>query len=667
MIGNVIRGIMEPTPPGAGPLSPDFAGLDPDLMQDFVSTLERGRDVIDEQSERIRQLLVRAEVSMSGLQPIRQISGWIDDELPGLRRRVEIARATNALPSWGRGSPLIAFDESAYRPPGESRRQGTELAARLMDIGPVGFWTHHADSDDYAKVLRELDGNKNDADFTAAFFAALGTEGALKLPTLFRENLHTANLRATAAPPDPDDPLTRTLSQAFGSAVTGGSQVPGFAKIKAAVQSPDPADRLGAELLLSAGEFPAEWLAGVASAWGMANPRKVSTGLMYALGNNPSAARLAVEKVTGPYTKNQQKLKEYLKKLNEHAGGLYMSHDSRSDAFGRMLAAASGAYDERDGEHSKEAAAFAFAVMTTMGDVKLGEKTRVHMAEIAGAYTTEITEGATLGDGNMTEASTLKPTTSALGLTSAFTLSPKDTYRFFKTFADTDENLTPFQEAMGRFSQRLIDDTLATVKQGGNVEPLEQALNALGNVRGFEMAAAEKVRGTMDVADAQAQKLQSFVIGSTLGVTGLGVPGMTGQLIWLALGTGFSGKDAFLPEDQKRVDKLNKADGNATLGRQHALAQTLLANGFAPEVTPAEYQATCPPGVAIADDEGNLRPFPELLKQGDKGLVAFEKWADANGMGSDDKLSVGRLSDRMTNWFEGGNGRGRERAIAFDS
>ncbi|WP_326640411.1 hypothetical protein OG884_36195 [Streptosporangium sp. NBC_01755] len=659
---------MEPTSPGTGPLSPDFAGIDPGLMQSFIPALERGRDVIGEQSERIRQLLVAAEVSASGLQPIKQIEGWIDDELPGLRQRHSTIRESDRFALWLPGAGPIAYDESRSRTAEESRKQGTTLGERLLAIGPVGFWSHHANVEKYVKVLAELDANKNDADFTAAFFAALGTEVALNLPVLLRESVHTEPFRGVASPPDPDEPMLRTLSQAFGSAVMGGARVPGFAKIKTAVQSANPSDRGAADLLLTTGEFPTEWLAGVASAWGgLADPRKITPGLLYALGNNPAAARLAVEKVTGAYTKDQSKLKEFLKKLNEHAGGRYAGGAQKADAFGRMLAAASGAYDEQDGRHSKEAAAFAFAVMTTLDEVRIGEAARVHMAEIAGAYTTEITEGANIGDANMTDSSALKPTTSALGLKSAFTLSPGDTYAFMKVFADTDENLAPFEEGMGRFSQRLIADTLATTKQGRDTDSLEQALDALGNVRGFEMAAAEKVRGTMDVADAQAQKLNSFAIGATLGVTGLGVPGMAGQLTWLALGTGFSGKDAFLSEDQKRVDKLDKADGNATLGRQHALAQTLIANGFAPKVTPAEYQATCPPGVAIADDEGNLRPFPDLLKQGDKGLVAFEKWADANGMGGRDRFSVGNLSSRMANWFEGGNGRGRQRALVFDN
>ncbi|MFC4060609.1 hypothetical protein ACFOWE_20085 [Planomonospora corallina] len=638
-------------------------------MLEFVSALERGRDVIGEQSERIRQLLAAAQVPASGLRPIAEIAGWIDGELPGLRRRQEIARATNALPTWGVRSPLVAFDEGAYRSPADSRKQGTELGKRLAELGPAGLWNGPADSDRYARVVEDLEKNKHDAEFTAAFFAALGVQGTLGLPVLLREGVHTKRQAGTHAPADPDETLLRTVSQAFGSAVTAGAHVPGFAKVRDAVRDAGAAGpsekRLGAELLLTAGEFPAEWLAGLASAWGMADPRKVPAGLMYALGNNPAAARLAIGKVTGSFTKDQKKLAEYLKAFNGQVlNGPF--EDARADAFGRMLAAAAGAYDEQDGAHSGEAAAFAFTVMTAFGDLKVPEKARVHLSEIAGAYVTEITEGANIGDGNMTEPSALKPTTSALGLRSAFTLNPQDTYTFLKTFADTDENLTPFEEGIGRFSQKLIAENLGTTKQSRETGSLEQALIALGNVRGFEVAAAEKVRGELDALDEQAKKLQGFALDLGLGVGGLGFEKAAGQLAWLALSTGFSGKDAFGPEDGKRTDKLGKADGDTTLGRQHMFAQALMDAGFTPKVTPGEYQAACPPGVAVADGEGNLRPFPDLLEQGNKGLTAFEKWADANGMGGSDRLSVGSLSGRMADWFEGGNGRGRERALAFD-
>jgi hypothetical protein len=36
--------MVEQMPSGTGPLSPDFTGIDPDLMQSFITVLERGRE-----------------------------------------------------------------------------------------------------------------------------------------------------------------------------------------------------------------------------------------------------------------------------------------------------------------------------------------------------------------------------------------------------------------------------------------------------------------------------------------------------------------------------------------------------------------------------------------------------------------------------------------------
>ncbi|MGV9774969.1 DUF6571 family protein [Streptosporangium sp. NPDC003464] len=650
---------------GTGPLSPDFTGIDPDLMQGFVTALERGRDVIGEQSERIRQLLATAQLSAAALQPIKEIEGWIDDELPGLRKRNETIRVGDDLAPWLPGSGMVGYSEGRHLSPAEAQRQGTALGRRFLDIEPVEVpWLGRPSSDEYGQIVKELAAHKNDADFTAAFFAALGTEGTIGLPALLRKNLDSSHPRPLAATPNPDDEVLRMVSQAFGTAVTAGSRVPGFAKVKDAIRNAGPK----AALLLSGGKFPAEWLTDVVLKQGLADPRKIGSGFLYALGNNPAAARQAIAAVTGPYAKDQSKLKEFLKKFNDYAGGKYLSGDDKKDAFGRMLAAASGAYDEEDGKHSKESAAFAFTVMTTFDDLKIGEEVRVHLAEIAGAYTTEITEGANIGDANMTEDSALKSSTSAFGMRSAFTLSPKDTYRFLKLFADSAENLAPFDEGMGRFSQKLIADASATTRRTGDVERLDQVFTALGNVRGFELAAIEKIQGNLDMLDKQRDDVVGFIRDTAIGMTSTisGQP-LSMTLGWLALSTSLSAEGAFGGDDETRVDRADKKDGIETLGRQHTYAQMLMANGFAPKVTPAEFQAACPPGVAIADAHGNLKPFSELIKQGNKGLEAFERWAAANGMGSKEDLSVGKLSDDTANWFEGGNKRGRQRSLAFDS
>ncbi|WP_309298460.1 DUF6571 family protein [Streptosporangium carneum] len=658
---------------GAGPLSPDFSGIDPELMRGFVTALEHGRDVIGEQSERIRQLLAAAEVSAVGLRPIKEIEGWIDGELPGLRKRREAIQASDKL-SWLPGSRLVSYDEGKLLSPEEAKKQGTELAKQLLAVEPVDVsWFGRTSSEEYEKVLKQLAAHKNDADYTAAFFAALGVKGTLGLPVLLRKNIDTPYFQATLGPPRSDDEALRTVSQAFGTAVTGGSRVPGFAKIKEAVRHPGQSgeDRFGASLLLSAGKFPTEWLVGTVLAQGLSTTGKASPGLLHALGNNPAAARQTITALVGPYAKDQSKLKTFLKNLNDHAGGKYVSSAADADAFGRMLAAAAGAYDEEDGKHSKESAALAFAVMTTFDDLKLGEGIRKHLAEIAGAYATEITEGANIGDANMTGDSGLMPSTSLFGTTSAFTLSPEDTYRFLKTFADSTENLAPFDEGMGRFSQKVIADASATIRRTGDVERMDQTFTALGNVRGFELAAVEKVQGDLDKIDKKQADMLKYLRDTAVGAAGLYLSStVAASYFWSLVGFGLSthdtANDVFGEEDETRVDRSDNKDDLETLGRQHAYAQILMANGFTPKITPADFQAVHPFEVPIIDSKGNFRPFSELIKEGNRGLKAFEKWAAANGMGGKDDLAVGDLSKKMAFRFDGANKQARQRGLGFD-
>jgi hypothetical protein len=634
---------MGPQPPGAGPLSPDFTGINPELMQDFISSLERGRDVMAEQIEGIRRALTAADVPTARLQQLKEIEGWIDDQLPQLRKRHQIIKRPVA--AWAPGGPndLVSYDEGAFLSPAEARRQGADLAKRFSEIEPGNMWNREASSDDYLAVLGELAAHKNDPDFTAAFFAALGPAKTLELPRLLRENI--AGMAAPLAPPDPDDKVLTLLSQAFGTAVTAGADVPGFAAIKEAMAKA-PAKSADVGALLYAGEFPAEWLAEIAVKQGLGGPDKVNEGILYALGNAPAAARLALSMVSkgGPLPKgqadNRPELKDVLKRLN--AQSLPTDSGSRYyadvDAFGRMLAAAAGAYDEQDGRHSTEAARFAYTVMTTFHDLKVADANKIHLSEIAGAYATEIAEGANIGDANMTEPSAFTPVRET---GAAFRLSPEDTYRFLKLFADSAKNLAPFETGMGDHAQRVVAEAAKKVHQTGDVTHLDKVFAALGNVRGFELAAVEKVQGDLDKLNEQTGKILGLGRDTAIGLGGMAYAGGPyGALAWFALSTGLAVNDDFLSSDDKRMGKVNSEDTAQTLGRRHTIANMLMANGFTPKVTPAEFQASCPPGVAIADAHGNLRPFTEIAKSGNSGLQAFERWLTQNGMGTDDKLQT---------------------------
>lgn len=143
---------MEAISPGTGSLPPDFAGIDPELMQGFITALERGRDVIGEQTERIRQLLATAEVPAEGLLPLREIDGWVSDELLGLRNRLQTINQDLpmlgvgvSLPgqtsAWTGGQPgdpfqwgLLPYDEKTGKSPAGSAKEGTELAFQLSRL-----------------------------------------------------------------------------------------------------------------------------------------------------------------------------------------------------------------------------------------------------------------------------------------------------------------------------------------------------------------------------------------------------------------------------------------------------------------------------------------------------------------------------------------------------
>ncbi|GII62537.1 hypothetical protein Skr01_26220 [Sphaerisporangium krabiense] len=656
---------MSMVPPGTGPLSPDFTGIDPNLMDSFITEMEHARSIIGEHTEAIRRIFTAKDIPAASLTPIAEIEAWIDQKLPDLRRRIKLAHATARLPSWSPDIPtgLVPYDETSDLPLAEARRLGIALAAEYKKIDPDALFQSDR-TEICRKILEGLASHIHDPEFTAAFFTALGLDGTLRLPVILREHLQPGE-EATLAPPRPRDETIRTVSQAFATAVSAGSHVPGFSRIIEALQNSNLSSRssFGGSLLLSAGTFPPEWLARVVTARGLAIPNKIDSGYLYALANNPAAARFAMEAVT---TGNATKLTTFLQQVSERTTGPYAT-DAEADAFGRLLAAASGAYDEEDGKHSKDAAALGFTIMTTMGDLKIGQAMRVHLSEIAGAYATEITEGANLSDEDRLLPSRFGDVTSQTpGLTPMFHLSPEDTYRFIKTFADSTENQMPFREGMGNLASRLIKTEVPVMMRSNDPTRLDNVFAALGNVTGLQLAATEKIGKAKDDAEEQASKAFSWVSGNMLGAVGLAVPGMAGAVFWTALSTEWSTIDTYKPEKEKEVEKIRSADDLATLGRQHAIAQSLMDAGFKPKVSPHDYQATCPPGVAISDDNGNLRPFADIAKSGDKGLVALDRWFLENGMNGVESQSLGGRSDHFATTHEGRKIRAKSRALQFD-
>jgi hypothetical protein len=665
---------MEQVPSDTGPLSPDFMGIDPEAMDRFTGELEQARAVLEENLAAIRQVLASNGVSALPLEPLREVEQWIGERLPELRRRGRMAEEMAWLPGWtpGGAGGLVPYDESAVPSSAEARRLGRALGERYRALNPNPFGTADPVADHRA-IVTELAAHAGDGEFTAAFFAALGYDATLGLRAQWMRVFQLPHSREGEA-----DAAMALVGRAFGAAVGGGTDVPGFAALMAAVHQPahddDERRRIGA--LLSTGRFPADWLAGKVAGQILAPdsgvPGRDLTGYLDALANNPSAARLALTRLTkggpaGPATPGGADGRPDL-------AGLLVELSERvtvpsAGPFGRMLAAASGAYDELDGAHSDAAARVAFTLMTTADDMRLIAAERVHLAEVAGSYASEIAEGADLGDDNQLLPSAYGPVDSRItGLTPMFRLSPKDTYRFIQTFALRAEDLLPFETGMGALVQRLTGKAVPIMRATADTTRLDAAFAAFGNVRGLELAAAEKLRAAADDADKAANDATSQMVGLATGFSALELPGkLATALIWEGLNGAYSKIDPFDSDGPTRVDRLHDSDAAQTLARRHAVATTLIDAGFPPKVPPSTYQTTHPAAIPIADQTGALRPFADIAAHGDKGLRAFEGWLIANGLGSKDKGALGEVINNLANRFEGQKSSAIPRARLFEN
>ncbi len=270
---------------------------------------------------------------------------------------------------------LLPYAESAFASPADAQRYGRGLAERLKKI----HGREHCKA-----VLDELASNKFDPDVTAAFFAALGAKRSRMLPL---EVDHGGSGKNSEI----DD-----ISDAFGTAVSAGAGVPGFARVSQAMadDSIGGDDVRGLAKLVSHGSFPSDWLANVVRRQAVEpvldpvlndRERRVAArerslgAFMHALGNNPAAARLAIggdyaipkipildyvdfggsgSPILGPEDRLAQRLRDL--------SSAVVDSPSDSREMGRAFASASGAYDESDGKHSTEAAWFAYSVMKNM-------------------------------------------------------------------------------------------------------------------------------------------------------------------------------------------------------------------------------------------------------------------------------------------------------------
>ncbi|MEV4377620.1 hypothetical protein [Streptosporangium sp. NPDC049644] len=331
-------------------------------MEQFIASLEQARKVIGEETERILNALSAAGADRSAALRIREIEGWLEQEIPRLRRRNQMIQEPGSLTGWAPGltglgltgpgplglapppggGGLMAFDEKGLAARTLADDEGGRLAetlARLSGAGP------HSSGNDYDRAFEQLAARRGDADLTAGFFAVLGPRGAA---AVLRELNHYRGESAREH--------WKTMGEALAGAVARRPKTLGPAWEPESLGRASAAD-LG--LLLGHGRFPAGWLTevvrprvrkspgdGVLARW-----TADLSHFLSALANNPEAARALFNDLP----------REDLRDLSSELNGEVSLYPNEHDAiafdleaeFGRMLAAANevqGKMDEYDQE-----------------------------------------------------------------------------------------------------------------------------------------------------------------------------------------------------------------------------------------------------------------------------------------------------------------------------
>ncbi|MBO2451790.1 hypothetical protein J4573_32210 [Actinomadura barringtoniae] len=645
------------------PFPPGFSGIDPELMGGMIAEFRRGRADIAGALAPYRTGLAAHGVDTSGLTEADRVCAWIDEQLPMLTRRRDLAIALDDSSEPG----MASVDESLILTPAQARRMGVDLAARFRAI-------KHGS---YHDILNELGVHRFDADYAAAFFAGIGADATRRLPALINEYGRHGHVARQL----------QESGEAFGSAVSGGMDVPGFSAIAKSLFDPNlsPDDRRGVATLVSYGSFPPEWLASLARVQALDPLYKQGTArpdfhhgdlnatdwetvqrMMQALAHNPAAARLAFQGVAGAFPTSPtsvggvQNHPASLSATLQNLTTLTGLDPGAAEQFGHALAAGSGAYDEQHG-HSQDAARFAFTVMTALPKVQIAAQTRISLSQIAGSYAPEIAEGANIDDRNQDTAFG-KVQTFTPGLKPLFSLSPEDTYAFLKTFADSPADMRPFEQGMGELTRRLFNESvrIEVAKQHGRLPAdapgLERVMQALGYVSGLQTQAEHTVQGALDERDAERRdKLRDLAdLGFKVGDVFVPTAGEAAEEVWGYL-TEYGGKaldqvkDA--ADENTRIGRLEDRDLQMSLGLQHAMILRLIQGGYAMKVKPLDFKDPHP-GWPFHDDKGRLLPYEDLAKDPER-LANYVAWLEANGRGGEHETDFGQVGVNASGAFSG--------------
>ncbi|MEV4378557.1 hypothetical protein [Streptosporangium sp. NPDC049644] len=650
----------------------EFCGIDPEQLGQLATSLRGAADRLTAFSREFEEKLGRYGISTPALREITDIADWGGRQVSMLHGRIDLIKTLgNGAPELGGAGDttggaaggaisMAAGGQGLIRLPDELK--DFDIAQGLARVyGEDILVNFHGESQ--AKLIHEhIDDVAKLADnpqAAAAFFALLSPKVRDALPSIIAVTGSRTAQKDLAA-----------FSKALGAALNAPTLVPAFAKVRDDLVKPvdgkivawnrlallkganaPSSIRSAAARSLVLDEFAKrpgqEWRAGSLGGKKYDLPDDLVAMGLEVLDGDGTAVRDAFAKMGGADVKLSQvdKMKLFL----DYAKGVGTG-DEVADAFGRAMEAGTEAKTEKTGQHSLEAAAFAFDAIRAAAAFgsDLPRPAMDSMSVIAKSYVHELASGArfdkavdrTSGMGapaNWTPLPNVNP---------SFYLSPGDTYRFMQTFVGEKQLTDDFDTAAGKFR---YDTLIAAAQLDAQAEDarFEKIAKMFGDLAGLEFKATLDVRGEIDATYDLVRDIAKNTV--SLGVDS--IP-LAGPLAHHAIETGWELTKAYgvstLLDDWveslgTRVEEATGARSDFVLRQKYDIAHLLHQAG---------YPASEPPAELISKSTGDLKTYDELLaeakleaKGGSKEweqvlrgkLVPYERWMDGNGK-LDDKI-----------------------------
>lgn len=183
-----------------------MAAIDLEAMQSLVNTMNTAASDLRGKKTDLAGTLGGVDLDTSPPQPLEQAAGWVEQQVPGLRRRLALAQQIAATdPKFASGQAVsINENELSRLPPGEAQKKATAAAAALKAAG----------GQPSPELVKEISENQNDPYYAAAFAKSLTPDELAKI-------VKESSFRMGRSMGSPQNDNTKTMEERYKQLIHG--------------------------------------------------------------------------------------------------------------------------------------------------------------------------------------------------------------------------------------------------------------------------------------------------------------------------------------------------------------------------------------------------------------------------------------------------------------